>query len=219
MYLKTSLFLIALLGALPGFALATTQTAPSREQLREYYQTGKYHNDVENKIAAAKQYLDAQLEHPRPNKLAIVLDIDETALSNYRDLERLAFTRNTQAMTGAYMMGTAEPMLSTLHLYQYAIERGVAVFFISERPNTTELMTITARNLKAAGFEQWQELILKPLDNEKLSTQEFKTKARHHISLQGYDIILNVGDQESDLKGGYAEVKVKLPNPFYEHVS
>jgi HAD superfamily, subfamily IIIB (Acid phosphatase) len=30
---------------------------------------------------------------------------------------------------------------------------------------------------------------------------------------EGYTIILSVGDQESDLKGGYAERVFKLPNP------
>ncbi|MGB6550988.1 MAG: HAD family acid phosphatase [Xanthobacteraceae bacterium] len=28
-------------------------------------------------------------------------------------------------------------------------------------------------------------------------------------------MIANVGDQESDLSGGYAEKTFKLPNPFY----
>ncbi len=27
--------------------------------------------------------------------------------------------------------------------------------------------------------------------------------------------LLNVGDQDSDLEGGYARNRVKLPNPFY----
>ena len=31
----------------------------------------------------------------------------------------------------------------------------------------------------------------------------------------GFTIILSVGDQESDLKGGYAERTFKLPNPVY----
>lgn len=31
----------------------------------------------------------------------------------------------------------------------------------------------------------------------------------------GFRIIVNVGDQESDLAGGHAERAFKLPNPFY----
>ena len=218
MNVKLIAVLLSLLGTFPCLAAQSAPSAPtpSRDQLREYYQSGKYHNDVESKISEAKEYLDRQLENPRQNRLAVIFDIDESALSNYKDLERLSFTRNPQALTGAYMLGTAEPLLSTLSLYEHALARGVAVFFISERPNTPELLAITVKNLKSAGFEQWEELILKPLDNDELSMQAFKTQARRHIAMQGFDIILNVGDQESDLKGGYAEIKVKIPNPFYE---
>ena len=32
---------------------------------------------------------------------------------------------------------------------------------------------------------------------------------------QGFLIIANLGDQASDLAGGYAERAYKIPNPFY----
>jgi len=32
---------------------------------------------------------------------------------------------------------------------------------------------------------------------------------------QGYAIVVNIGDQMSDLDGGFAERTFKLPNPFY----
>ena len=38
---------------------------------------------------------------------------------------------------------------------------------------------------------------------------------RRRIAEQGYTILLSMGDQESDLAGGYAERTFKLPNPFY----
>src|SRR6185312_25067 len=39
---------------------------------------------------------------------------------------------------------------------------------------------------------------------------------RKHIEQDlGYDIALNVGDQWSDLQGGYADHYLKLPNPTY----
>lgn len=38
---------------------------------------------------------------------------------------------------------------------------------------------------------------------------------RAAIEAQGYTIVANVGDQESDLAGGRAERAFKLPNPFY----
>lgn len=188
---------------------------PKGARLREYYQSGKYFTEMEQTLSEAKGYLQRQAKQPRPHRLALVLDIDETALSNYQDLERLYFTRNPQALTAAYMMAGAQPISPVLSLYQEAINNNVAVFFVSERPNTPEIMSVTVNNLRKAGFSQWEEVILKPLDNDQ-SIQEFKTKTRRHITAHGFDIILNVGDQSSDLQGGYAEVKIKIPNPFYE---
>jgi predicted secreted acid phosphatase len=43
----------------------------------------------------------------------------------------------------------------------------------------------------------------------------FKATKRSEIVEQGYTIVLNMGDQLSDLEGGYAERTFKLPNPFY----
>ncbi|WFR66605.1 HAD family acid phosphatase [Curtobacterium flaccumfaciens] len=48
------------------------------------------------------------------------------------------------------------------------------------------------------------------------TTVEYKALTRRHIERDlGYDITLNIGDQWSDLQGGYADRSVKLPNPTY----
>jgi hypothetical protein len=47
------------------------------------------------------------------------------------------------------------------------------------------------------------------------SAADFKAPARQKITERGYTILLSMGDQESDLKGGYAERVFKLPNPVY----
>jgi hypothetical protein len=46
------------------------------------------------------------------------------------------------------------------------------------------------------------------------NVQAFKTSKRAVIS-KDYTIIANIGDQRSDLDGGYAERTWKVPNPFY----
>jgi len=39
--------------------------------------------------------------------------------------------------------------------------------------------------------------------------------ARARFEAVGYRIVVNMGDQPSDLAGGHAEKAVLLPNPFY----
>ena len=47
------------------------------------------------------------------------------------------------------------------------------------------------------------------------SASNHKIAARADIERRGFTIIANIGDQNSDLVGGYAEMTFKLPNPFY----
>jgi hypothetical protein len=48
-----------------------------------------------------------------------------------------------------------------------------------------------------------------------VGTEAFKSGARAKIEQQGYDIAIDIGDQESDLDGGHADHDFKLPNPYY----
>ncbi len=188
-----------------------------RQEMKAYYESGAYFSEIEKKLVDGKEYLDRQLQQKRMNRVAMVLDVDETALSNYRALERLSFTHNASALTAALMLANADPIPPVLALYQYAIANNVAVFFISSRPNTPEFLAVTDKNLKSAGYSKWDELVLKPIENDEVGIQDFKTSTRRRITSLGYDIVLNIGDQEADLEGGYAEARLRLPNPFYEH--
>ena len=42
-----------------------------------------------------------------------------------------------------------------------------------------------------------------------------EAQAATFLKKQGYKIIENIGDQYSDLTGGYSAATYKLPNPFY----
>jgi predicted secreted acid phosphatase len=49
-----------------------------------------------------------------------------------------------------------------------------------------------------------------------LTALEYKSAARGTVVAKGYKIVLNVGDQWSDLGGEpEAELSVKYPDPFY----
>jgi predicted secreted acid phosphatase len=113
------------------------------------------------------------------------------------------------------LLADAKP-LDTLRLFQVAKANKVAVFFITGRrdDDNHKLRDATAENLVKAGYSDWTDLLLEPADY-KSTVQDFKTEKRKEIAAKGYTIIANVGDQYTDLKGGYAERVYKLPNPFY----
>jgi putative acid phosphatase of HAD superfamily subfamily IIIB len=59
-----------------------------KEQLKSYHH-GAYAEDIGKVLDQAKKYLIQQMESvPKPTKPAIVLDIDETSLSNWKQMEQ-----------------------------------------------------------------------------------------------------------------------------------
>ena len=46
-------------------------------------------------------------------------------------------------------------------------------------------------------------------------TIQYKSGTRAYIESQGYDIVADMGDQFSDLEGGFADKTFKMPNPNY----
>src|SRR5215475_5413198 len=182
---------------------------------------GAYDRDVANVLSEAKAYLEYRANGV--GKLALVLDIDETSLSNLPGLlaDDFGFFRGGSCtLVPGEPCGfdrwiadhTAEPILPTLDLFNAAKAKGVAVFFVSTRREDQRAPTVN--NLKAVGYEGWADLILKQ-PGDKSSAQEFKTAGRKQIESSGFTIIANVGDQYSDLRGGHAERVFKVPNPFY----
>ena len=73
----------------------------------------------------------------------------------------------------------------------------------------------TERNLRKAGYEGYIRLFMVPNGAHYTSAADFKTPVRLEIEELGYTIIANMGDQPSDLRGGHAEKKFLLPDPFY----
>jgi hypothetical protein len=184
--------------------------------LRDYHDSGLYARDLKRVASRAKGYLRNRVRamHRRAAKPAMVLDIDETSVSNYRCLARTDF-ENAVAANFACIAANTEPAIKpTLDLYRFARRKHVAVFFITGRPESVpQAREQTATNLRTAGYTKWKQLILAPdLD---VDTIKYKSGQRARIENQGWHIILNVGDQESDLKGGHADRAFKLPNPYY----
>jgi putative acid phosphatase of HAD superfamily subfamily IIIB len=186
--------------------------------LRSYHDGGGYEHDLKTVDGRARDYLARRLRqikrHPgaRQKKPAMVLDIDETSLSNYSYLEAANFSGTIGALAAAVAAANDPPIRPTLKLYNYAKRHGVAVFFITGRPGGIPFVeTNTEANLTSAGYSGWKGLTL---NSTGLSTVPYKSGRRAAIQRK-YDIIVNVGDQESDLQGGHADRAYKLPNPFY----
>jgi predicted secreted acid phosphatase len=185
-----------------------------KTQLVRYHDSGQYANDIAVVGANALTYLKQRVARAKPSeKLAIIVDIDETALSNYRDIAIMGFGGTLKQIMDEENKGTDEAIAPTLALYQFAKANHIAVFFVTGR--TQNYRAATERNLTDAGFKNFDGLTMKPEDYREPSVVPYKSHARKAVADQGYTIVLNIGDQASDLAGGYAEKTFKVPNPYY----
>jgi predicted secreted acid phosphatase len=186
-----------------------------------YYDSGAYLTDLQ--LAAGPAIAWINEEAPRADP-AVVFDIDETALSNWEAIKANDFGRVIDGPCNELPQGPcgwrawdlraqSTVIPPTMDIYETAKDRGAAIFFITGRDETQR--AATERNLQAAGYTDYTQLIMEPPGAHYVSAADFKAPQRAQIEQQGYTIIANVGDQPSDLEGGFSQRTYLLPNPFY----
>jgi putative acid phosphatase of HAD superfamily subfamily IIIB len=195
-----------------------------KEELIAYHDChcdcGCYQRDLERVGGAALAFLHSYVEAHRkalsaPDPLprpALVLDLDETALSNWENIRRTDFGFSHDEYLAWEKEAKATAIPPVLELFQFAKGHGVATIFITGRSESERAWT--AKDLESAGYQGWTVLVMRQADSPKLAAQ-FKSAERKKLRAQGYLIVENVGDQESDLAGDPALATFKLPNPFY----
>lgn len=187
-----------------------------------YYDSGAYLTDLQAAAAPAIWWIDA--EAPRVQRPAVVFDIDETALSNWEAIRANDFGRVIGGPCTAPPEGPcgwrawdlrsqSTVIPPTRDVFDAARRNNAAVFFITGRDESQRAATV--RNLQSTGYTGYVELIMEPVGAHYDSAADFKAPQRAHIEDQGYTIIANIGDQPSDLDGGFSERTYLLPNPFY----
>jgi predicted secreted acid phosphatase len=187
-----------------------------------YHDSGDYDRDLAAVAKRAEEWVSERAGSvARP---ALVLDIDETALSNWEVIKRDNFGRPIGgscdlAMDGPCgwaawdQLGQDTAIGPTLEIFTKARKLNVEVFFITGRPE--DQRAATERNLRSTGYDGYERLYMVPDGATYSSATDFKTPIRAEIERAGYTIIANIGDQPSDLFGGHAEKLFLLPNPFY----
>jgi predicted secreted acid phosphatase len=186
----------------------------AKQAVMKYYDSGAYDYDVQQAIDWASDYLHLRLaQNQEHQKLAIVLDIDETALKSYDLMKDSDFSSTPDVIKTKLNKSHIPALAPVLKLYNYALQNNVAVFFVTGR--SENLQTITENVLNNAGYKNWTGLYLRMPKDIGRNTIEYKTSVRKKITTMGYDIVLSIGDQYNDLAGGYADRTIKLPNPFY----
>lgn len=184
------------------------------QQISGYIYGEQYLKDFEAVVGEARIYLEGLVADKAENS-TVLLDIDETALSNflssnksietYVDFLSVPWTNDSELL----------PLVPMLNLYLELSTTRWNIIFLSERPASA--CNVTTKNLLAAGYKSWAQLILRSEDEAGMTVKEYKSRKRVQLEEQGYQTKAVIGDQWSDLTGLATGARVfKLPNPVYK---
>jgi len=182
----------------------------AREEVKQYYKSGKFNEELDKVITEAKQKFD---KAEFTDSSVVIFDVDETALNNYELAEQMGFgyVYELNKQWNAEMKAPAIPQVK--ELYDFLLSKGARVIFLTGR-NFYEY-EVTYQNLVKEGYTIFDTLITQIGDETKMKAKDFKSGKRVWLTKQGYDIAGTVGDQWSDLEGFYHGIQVKIPNYLY----
>jgi predicted secreted acid phosphatase len=207
-------------GCTGGVRREPVNLTASKAALVRYYESGDYERGLAKVSAEASRWIEERAaKRVEGERLVVVFDIDETVLSNWENMRRDDFgyiSERWHAWVERAEGKAIEPVRETFRAVRRA---GVEVIFLTGRKERDRAGT--ERNLREEGMGDYAELIVRAEGGGVTSGEEgksavaFKTAVRKRLTEAGWTIIANIGDQQSDLAGGYAEKTFKLPNPFY----
>jgi acid phosphatase len=202
-------------GGLTLFLLSCATEKPinlsiAREEVQQYYESGKFDEELNAVIAEAKEKFS---KVDFKNNSVVIFDVDEAALDNYGLAELMGFgyVYEMNKQWNRELKAPAIPQVK--ELYNYLLTRGAKIIFLTGR-NIPEY-EVTYKNLIKEGYSTFDTLITQKEHEYELSAQEFKSSKRKELTEMGYEIIGTVGDQWSDLSGAYHGIQVKIPNYLY----
>ncbi len=229
------------------FSTASSAQAPGVERVNLDYQVAailyqqkaaEYRALCYQAFNLAQWRLNADLDTKNVRKLpkterkmprAIVVDIDETVLDNspaqaYSAKNGIGFNLKDWYAWGEMRKAKAVP--GSVEFLNYAVSKGVKVFYISNRDEVQKAATI--ENLQKAGLKDVS------VDNVMLRTKESSKDARRATVAAKYRIVLLAGDNLDDFTSAFERKSVAdrfaetdkaknewgkkfivLPNPMY----
>ena len=207
-------FFLTLIFSLTFFGCSSNQLVnlrTSKDIVKDYYETGKYTDEMNEVIKDAKEKFD---KVEVKNNSVVIFDVDETALNNYGLAKQMDFGYVYDLNKKWNEELKAPAIKETQDLYFYLLNKGFKIIFLTGR-NSSEY-DVTYKNLIQEGYSGFDTLITQSKEDQKLKAQEFKSKVRTELTNQGYEIVGTVGDQWTDLNGGNSGIQIKLPNYLYE---
>lgn len=187
----------------------------TKTDIIEYYERDAHEIEVASILKKAQDIVSFT---SNLKNVAIVLDIDETSLNHYQALKAYNFPQddNHKVWDESIFATTGTPIQATLDFYKFCLAKELKIFFVSAR--VADSINATKTALNNAGYTEYEDVFVFPEEITNYNPEQFinfKAERRAYIESLGYKILLSVGDQPSDLIGGYAQYTFQLPNYMY----
>jgi len=166
------------------------QAAEYRALAYQAFNLARWQLDADFDKKNIKKLSKAERNRPR----AVIVDIDETVLDNSPAQAYLVRERKTFTLPDWYAWGerrSAKAIPGAVDFLNYAVSKGVKVFYVSNRDEVQKQATID--NLKSVGFRDISnENVLLRVDG--VSTKE----PRRRTIAQNYRVVFLMGDNLDD---------------------
>jgi hypothetical protein len=184
--------------------------------IRSYASSGRYQRDQAAIAAAARAYLGRWLVTCQADpscRPAAVFDIDDTLVSTFDVYSRADFAPTSAQVGAASSACSGRTIAPVARLLKSAVAAGVDVFIITGRAESKRASTESC--LRGRGITGWTALSMRPSGQGSTTARDYKSAERATLVGEGYDIAFSIGDQFSDVSGGYLDHGFVLPNPMY----
>jgi predicted secreted acid phosphatase len=193
-----------------GCSASVVNLTDAKQAVNDYYSKGAYAKELDAVLKSARE----DFEKIKPETSSVVIfDVDETTLDNFNQIKKYDFGFDMNAWEDWILSAAAPPVVQVRDFYKMVRQKGVRTVFLTGR--SQRHFAATTKNLKDAGYEGYDTLIVRSIEDEKVPAGLYKLKKRQELTKAGYTIIMNLGDLESDMYGGYSGIPVKLPNKLY----
>jgi len=182
----------------------------AKDRVEAYYEGGHYTLDATKAVNKAIKHFERV---PVTTSATIVFDIDDTLLSTFCLDKSISYGHVPELSQAYERYGQLPALPQTKRLYDYLLGRGFHIILLTGRKENAKEGTI--KNLESQGITGFDEVIARSPEEEPLTALAYKAAHRATLTKEGYDIVGSVGDQWSDLCGGFAGYQVKLPNYRY----
>jgi 5'-nucleotidase (lipoprotein e(P4) family) len=180
--------------------LYTQKAAEYRALTYQAFNIARLRLDEDLDKRNAKKLPKSERKMPR----AIVVDIDETVLDN-SPAQAFGIKTNTPYNSKDWYawsnMRKAKAVPGALEFLNYAVSKGVKVYYVSNRDEVNEKQA-TLDNLKSLGFREVSD------DDLLLRTSESSKDARRAVVTARYRLVMLIGDNLDDFTSAFERKSV-----------